>query len=819
LTNTLRQLYQRGSAQFHHYLKPADFTAAFAPTAADYQALIAFAKSQGLTVTGTHPNRTLLDVTGSVANVERALRVHMNVYQHPTENRTFYAPDGDPAIDLATPILAIAGLHNKFTPHPHVEMPPASPTNKSRPFYGSAPDENYWGGDYRAAYVPGVSLDGTGQSVGLFELDGYEASDITSYENATGFAPVPLQNILIDGYSGYGTGDDSEAEVDLDIELAISMAPGLSNIFVYEGSSYSTTAQINDVLNRMATDNLAQQMSCSWSFDIDLATEQIFQQFAAQGQSFFLASGDSGAYSGVVEEPCDDPNITIVGGTALNTYSAGGPWESETAWQRSSSVETSGGISTVYPIPYWQQGVDMSANQGSTTMRNLPDVAMFAEGAYIFCKGGEQTALSGTSCAAPLWAGFTALVNQQAAFNGQPPVGFLNPALYAIGESTNYQACFHDITVGGNTTSASPSKFYAVPGYDLCTGWGSPAGSSLISALLAPVDALLITPHAGFTAAGPAGGPFYVDSENYALTNAGNAPLIWSVVNTSLWLSISPDGGTLAPSEATNVTIAVNSEATNSPIQSVTGTVVFTDLSDNVMQGMTFDLLSGNGGFETGDFSDWTLTGDPNSNLIVNSDDSQYGFYPLPGVDDSLFVHSGLCGGLFGQAGAIATLSQTVPTSPSQPYVLSFWLQCFAENGTAAPNEFFVQWGGDTLFDQTNMEASGWTNMEYIVRSSETNTLLEFGLRNDPAAFAMDDITLQPVPSPTFQNVMGNGNAVVLTFSTMPGLAYQVQFTTDLTGGNWVNLGPAQPAPGTISTATDFLPTDPRRFYRIVVLP
>jgi hypothetical protein len=84
LTNTLRQLYQRGSAQFHHYLKPADFTAAFAPTAADYQALIAFAKSQGLTVTGTHPNRTLLDVTGSVANVERALRVHLNVYQHPT---------------------------------------------------------------------------------------------------------------------------------------------------------------------------------------------------------------------------------------------------------------------------------------------------------------------------------------------------------------------------------------------------------------------------------------------------------------------------------------------------------------------------------------------------------------------------------------------------------------------------------------------------------------------------------------------------------------------------------------------------------------
>ena len=82
--------------------------------------------------------------------------------------------------------------------------------------------------------------------------------------------------------------------------------------------------------------------------------------------------------------------------------------------------------------------------------------------------------MGGTSCAAPLWAAFTALVNQQAAAASQPPVGFLNPALYAIGKGANYTTCFHDITTGNNTWSGSPNLFFAVPGYDLCTGWGTP---------------------------------------------------------------------------------------------------------------------------------------------------------------------------------------------------------------------------------------------------------------------------------------------------------------------------------------------------------
>src|SRR5208282_329712 len=148
----------------------------------------------------------------------------------------------------------------------------------------------------------------------------------------------------------------------------------------------------------------------------------------------------------------------------------------------------------------------MVTNQGSTTMRNIPDVALTADNIYVLANNGQpDTGVGGTSCAAPLWASFTALANQQAAALGKPPVGFLNPAIYAIGNSPNYAADFHDITNGNNFSAGSPTKYSAVPGYDLCTGWGTPAGQNLINALVSP-DTLGIVPASGFVANGPAGG-------------------------------------------------------------------------------------------------------------------------------------------------------------------------------------------------------------------------------------------------------------------------------------------------------------------------
>ena len=128
---------------------------------------------------------------------------------------------------------------------------------------------------------------------------------------------------------------------------------------------------------------------------------------------------------------------------------------------------------TYYSIPPWQQGVRLANNQGSTTKRNIPDVSLTAENVYERADGQDYF-YPGTSIAAPLWAGFAALVNQQAAANGEPSIGFVNPAIYAIGTGPNYASCFHDITTGNNINRSSPNRFLAVSGYDLCTGSGYP---------------------------------------------------------------------------------------------------------------------------------------------------------------------------------------------------------------------------------------------------------------------------------------------------------------------------------------------------------
>jgi subtilase family serine protease len=182
LSNLFQQIYDPVSPNYRHYLTPEQFTERFGPTEADYQAVIAFAKANGLRVTATHPNRVVLDVDGSVADMEHALHVTMRVYRHPTENRTFYAPDTEPSLDLATPILQISGLDNYSLPRPRIVATPLVNGQNTVPNAGSGPSGTYMGSDFRTAYVPDSSLNGSGQIVGLLQFDGYTASDITNYE-------------------------------------------------------------------------------------------------------------------------------------------------------------------------------------------------------------------------------------------------------------------------------------------------------------------------------------------------------------------------------------------------------------------------------------------------------------------------------------------------------------------------------------------------------------------------------------------------------------------------------------------------------------
>lgn len=499
LTNLLEQISDPTSPNYRHYLTPEEFTAQFGPTKQDYEAVINFAKTKGLTVARTHGNRMLLEVTGKASDIEKMFNVALHKYQHPTENREFFAPDTEPSVPAELSVLDVGGLSSYLKPHSFRK--PKSSVAKAAlptPFAGSAPDGfSFMGYDFRKAYVPGTTLTGAGQKIALVQYDGYFPSDIAAYQQLTGLPALSITNILLDGFSGVPTLTGGEGEVTLDIEMVNSMAPGLSQLLVYEENPFVFNPVV--VFNQIAVDNAAKQVSSSWSTGISPSgsgtLNQILQEMALQGQSFFQASGDSDAMlPGQVDDPsgsfgiCCDAYLTSVGGTKLTT-DAGGNYTLERVWNDRIPNPTAGdwgsggGISTFYPTPSWQQGFGTSANHGSTTGRNFPDVALTATDVYLVLYGQGQSS-SGTSAAAPLWAGFMALANQQAAINGHAPVGFLNPTIYALAKTAAYTNCFHDTTLGDNVWPGSPTNFFAVAGYDLATGLGTPNGTNLINALV-----------------------------------------------------------------------------------------------------------------------------------------------------------------------------------------------------------------------------------------------------------------------------------------------------------------------------------------------
>jgi subtilase family serine protease len=488
----LRQISDPASSNYQKYLTTAQFAAQFGASEQDYQAVVDFVQARGLTVTATHPNRLVLEVSGTAATVEAAFQIELKVFNHPTEARKFFAPTTEPVVSASLPILSIVGLENYYLPHSRmIPIRPASSSNQNndiKPNVGSAPDgQSYMGSDFRKAYAPGVTLTGKGQSVGLLQFDGFNPGDIAAYAALIGLNNPP-KVVVVPVNGGVPVPGSGNGEVCLDIEMVMSMAPGVSTIYVYEAPQATPWVSL---LSRMANDNRSRQLSCSWGGGpTNAAAEQIFQQMAAQGQSFFNACGDDDAYViGVnpVTFPADSPNITQVGGTVLTT-GANSIYKSEKVWNdgtpyRTGYLGTGGGISPNYLLPYWQQGISMVANHGSTTNRNVPDVALTAKDVWVVSDNGQSGSSGGTSAAAPLWAGFTALINQQAARNAKPSVGFLNPTLYALAKTASYTNYLHDITNGDNTWPMSPTNFPAATNYDLCTGLGAPNGSALIYAI------------------------------------------------------------------------------------------------------------------------------------------------------------------------------------------------------------------------------------------------------------------------------------------------------------------------------------------------
>jgi subtilase family serine protease len=615
LESLLQELYDPSGPSYRHFLTVREFTARFGPSQEDYDAVIRYAKTNGFAVVGGSRDGMDVQIEGSVASIETAFHVSMGVYQHPTENRTYFAPDREPMVDLPFPLWHISGLDNFSIPHPMFvkksDFARAHGINAnavvSHATTGSGPAASFLGSDMRAAYYGGTTLTGAGQNLGLLEFLGTDLADLTTYFNNVGQTnSVPITLLSTDGTSTscVAGGGCDDTEQTLDMTQAIGMAPGLASLVVYVGSS--DTAMIS----AMTTHNpLPTTIGCSWGWTpADPSTlNPYFQKMAAQGQNFFAASGDASTWSSRNEAwPADNAFVVSVGGTDLVTASAGGAWASETAW-----VDSGGGISPdSVAIPSWQQltGVINSTNRGSTTLRNGPDVSANANFTFYVC--ADQTTCTanefgGTSFAAPMWAGYIALVNQQLAANGEPTIGFINPTIYSQSVTSSYGTEFHDITSG---TSGS---FSAVAGYDLVTGWGSPNGTGLINAL-APTSS---SPNFAISAAPGAVSVVQGGNGTSTITTAVSGGFNSAIALTAsgqpagVTVSFSPTSIAAPGSGSSTMTMAVASTtATGTYTITVTGTGGSTTHTATVSLTVT-TVASG----------DFTLTASPTSLTITRS--------------------------------------------------------------------------------------------------------------------------------------------------------------------------------------------------------
>jgi len=489
LESFIEDVYNPASSSYRQFLTPQEFTARFGPTQQEYDAVVHFATSHGLKVTGGSRDGMDVQVSGSIAAIEKAFNITMRTYRHPTENRDFYSPDREPTTSLTFQLWHVSGLENYSIPHPMLTRKSdyatahgiAAEAVVAHATTGSGPSASFLGSDMRAAYYSGTALTGTGQNLGLLEYYGTNLADLnTYYKNVGQTNTVPVTLLSTDGTStacnytrAGGYCDDTEQT--LDMTQALGMAPGLASLVMYVGSTDTA------IISAMTTHSpLPTTIGCSWGWTpADPSTlNPYFMKMAAQGQNFFAASGDSSTWSRRnAAWPADNAYVVSVGGADLVTASAGGTWKSETAW-----VDSGGGISPAgIPIPSWQKlsGVINSSNKGSTTLRNGPDVSANANFTFYTC-ADQTTCLAnsygGTSFAAPMWAGFIALVNQRLASQSKAPIGFINPTIYAQNITSSYSTDFHDITSGKS------GSYTAVTGYDLVTGWGSPK-PALITAL------------------------------------------------------------------------------------------------------------------------------------------------------------------------------------------------------------------------------------------------------------------------------------------------------------------------------------------------
>lgn len=734
------------SGLYHHYLTPQEYNASFAPTQASVNAVVAFLRGQGIVVRPVASNRMLIDATGSVSSVERAFGVTLADYN--LHGRSVYAPVNNPSVpsSLAGMIVNVGGLDNVALQH-HTQAPVVAD-----PHAGSGPGGGYTPSELRTAYDMNSLIstaNGSGQTVAIFELDSYKASDVNQYLSFYGLGSANYSNVVVDGAST--TPGAGAIEVELDMEDVSAIASGATQK-IYIGPN--STQGVNDTYNRIVTDNTAKVTSTSWglceasSGTSELtALDNIFQQGAAQGQAFFAAAGDSGAYdcnnsSLAVDSPADDPHVVGVGGTTLNTGS-GGSYSSESVWSNPSDTSRSpmgagggGGLSTFFTMPSYQSGPGVQ-NQYSNGEREVPDVSADADpntGYSVYCtvtaagcNSSGWIAVGGTSAAAPLWAGVAADTNQYLAANGKPVLGSASAELYTLFNTAQTFTAYHDVTSGNNL-------FYpATSGYDLASGVGTPDVWNLAR------DA------AGSTGGG--GSPPSISSFSPTSGAVGTSVTI-SGANFTGATAVKFNGtsASYTVNSASQITATVPSGATSGPISVTTPSGSATSSSSFTVTtggggGTTTQMLA-NPGFENGQ-SPWQESSAGGYQIVdpTNPHTGSYSAY--------------LCGYDFCNDQIWQTV--TLPSTTTK-VVLSYWtyIDTYEASGSPCYDYFYAKIrnssGGTitTVQTQCNKNTHGWTQYTFDVTSA-TNSYhgqqiqVYFQGTTDvslPSDFFVDDVAL-----------------------------------------------------------------------------
>ncbi|HEV8192376.1 MAG TPA: S53 family peptidase [Ktedonobacterales bacterium] len=486
------------------YLTPEQFAAQYGADPAAIDKIAQFARDHQLTVVRSNVGQRTIVLSGTAQALSEAFKVQLVQYSSPQgQYRGRVGPLQIPA-DLQPFIEGIFGLDNRQQARPHIILPASGLRGAS----GGANVLTATLAQEARSFLPPqigqyynfpTNLDGTGQCIGIIEFGGgFSQSDLNAYFQQMGMRAPQVEAVSVDGVSNKpGADPESDGEVMLDIEVAASLAPGAKIVvyfapFTEQGWVDVITTAVHDTQHRPSVLSISwgyTEGQDIWTSQAIQAVNQAFQAAGVLGVTICCASGDDGSEDQLedgdvhVDFPAASPYVLGCGGTSLRF--AGTNITGETVWNNGKRAQaggaTGGGISDMNALPAWQQGVvPPSVNPARNVGRGVPDVAGNADeqsGYTILVDGQTLNGVGGTSAVSPLWAALIARINQQLG----KPVGFINPILYSqLGPA----GVLRDITTGNNDpTGGSLGGYSAKAGWDACTGWGSPDGVKLFTAL------------------------------------------------------------------------------------------------------------------------------------------------------------------------------------------------------------------------------------------------------------------------------------------------------------------------------------------------